>query len=213
MAKRADWFAADKAMAERVQEFIVKKAEFITIKARREAEINGLKARLARYNDKDVVIVEDEKLRAQYIAKVEKELEDVKASYQKLIDENATFTYTDNDKKFYSAYKAAASDDDVSTAICNWVKAYTKADGSFLDMAGTSDLVEIMGAIGGKRALTARAHVNSGGTAFNGKRTQNEILKVFYGELAERMIKAGTVKTANFPDEIKAKYAPKKRNA
>lgn len=211
MAKRADWFAADKAMAERVQEFIIKKAEFITIKNRRKAELDGLKVKLARYNDPDVVIVENEELRAQHIANVEKELEEVKASYQKLIDDNATFSFTDNDKKLYKAYKAATNDYEVSVAICNWVKAYTKADGTYLDMTGTEDLVGVLRALGGERPVNDREHVNSNGVKFNGKRTQSDIIKTFYGALAERMIKAGTLKTANFPEEIKAKYAPKKR--
>lgn len=209
--KKANWFNADKAMAQRVEEFIVKKAEFITIRTRRQAEIEGLKAKIARYNDPDVHIVENEALRAQYIEQVEKELETVKASYQKLIDDSATFTFTDNDKALYRAYKAAKNDAEVASAVCKWVKAYSKADGTFLDLSDTDALAGICDAIGGKRAVTARAHVQSEGKVFNGKRTQNDILKVFYGELAERMIAAGTVKTANFPEEIRAKYAPKKR--
>lgn len=209
--KKANWFNADKAMAQRVEEFIVKKAEFITIRTRRQAEIDGLKARLASYGDPDRVVIEDAEKRAEYIAKVEKELEEVKATYQKLLDENATFSYTDNDKALYRAYKVAKNDEEVASAVCKWVKAYSKADGTFLDLTGTDALAGICDAIGGKRAVTARAHVQSEGKVFNGKRTQNDILKVFYGELAERMIAAGTVKTANFPEEIRAKYAPKKR--
>lgn len=206
MANKVNWFEADKTMSARVAEFIRCKGEFITLKAQRKAEIDGLQARLARYNDPDRVIVEDAAKRAAYIASVEKELEDVKATYAALIAENATFEYTAGDKALYAAYKSG----DLENGIVNWVKAYAK-DGKTLDISGTVDLDEVMNDLGGRRAVTARKHVNSGGTVFLGERTRDDVLKTFYGSMAERMIKAGTLKPHQFPEEIRAKYAPKAR--
>lgn len=207
MAKKFDWFKADKDMAVRVQDFILKKGEFITLKTRRAAEISGLKAKLARLLDPEVVVMTAEKSkREQDIAALEAELAAVKDEYDELLAANAKFEYTDLDKALYKSYKDAENNADVEQAIVNWFTAYNASE-----IANTEALCAIMAAVSGEKWATARIQVNSGGTVFLGKRSRDDFLKVFYGRTAELMIAAGTLKTYNFPADIRAKYAPKER--
>lgn len=204
--KKANFFNADKAMADRVERFIKCKAEFITLKARMQAEIDGLRAKIARYEDPEVILVESAEQRAALVAALYTEIETVRAKYAELVADNATFEYTEGDKALYKAYTEGNLED----GVCQWVAAYAKKDGSYLDMRDTSNLAYIVDSLGGKRSVSAKKHVNSGGTVFVGARTKSDILKVFYGCLAEQMIAAGTLKAAKFPKDIVEKYAPKK---
>lgn len=202
--KKIDMFKADRAMADRVSEYMNKKVWGITLRKRLQSDIlkhensiQGLencRGSIVGTNVDDAIA----ELRAQ--------IADKKQKVQKQIAEEARFEWDANDKAFYKAYKNATTDAMVYTALEKWFEAY------HLDVAQTDFEFAIIKAIGGERNATATQIIRSGATQFVvGKRTQNEVMRIFYGKLSEKMLEVGTLKPSAIPEDIREAYAPKKR--
>lgn len=203
MSKKVDFFKADKAMAERVAQFMRVKVWNITLKARLEKAIKDAEVRqetfkqLSKDTGKDYTeVLED-------IAAV---LEKAKADYQTAIDEAETFDYTEGDLRFYGQYKTSGGN--FAGFVVEWFKNYK------LDVAPDSQLVQtIVEALKGSRKLSGRGVVKSNAERFtNDVRSKNDILTVFYGKLAEAMLAAGTLKPEAIPEDVRAFYAPSKKS-
>lgn len=211
--KKVDFFAADKTMSERVADFMQKKVWGITLRSRIKREITDLEGKIANLEKLRGSIFDEvdadgnnkiDIQKEEYITlseKKQKELEDQ-------IEAEATFAYSDFDNEFYKAYKKAEKNSDIVGAIATWFRHYN------LDVVDAVIVTNIMDAIAGKRRNSAGALIRSGATKFNAdKRTKNDVVLLFYGELAEAMLQAGTLKATAIPEDVREFYAPKKKAA
>lgn len=78
-----------------------------------------------------------------------------------------------------------------------------------MDIEGTTLENDILSAIKGEKAANGRTIIKSGATQFTQKRSKGDVLKVFYGKLAEHMLAAGTLKAQEIPEDVKKAYAKK----
>ena len=209
MAKKVDFFAADKNMSKRVAEFMRVKVWNVTLKTRLKKEIADLEHQLEIADELYGSALDriDEETGENFIEvfKARK----IEASEQKqkelteALKEEGTFAYTDIDKAFYKAYK----NDGSKSAIIGWFKTYG------LDVEGTNVLKDLEDTIAGKKRSTARTIVRSNATQFvDDKRTKTDVLGLFYGRLSEMMLEAGTLKAESIPADVREFYAPKKKN-
>ena len=66
-------------------------------------------------------------------------------------------------------------------------------------------------AIAGHRNATSRTVIKSGATQFTmNKRTKTDVMKLFYGTIAEYSLAKGALKPTKIPADIVEAYAPKK---
>ena len=209
---KVDFFKADKSMSTRVADFMSKKVWGITLKSRLTREIRGLEDKIANL----------EKLRGSILDKTDedgnntldlqkKEFEaqsEVKQNELKAqLEAEAKFEFTDNDNRFFKAYKSAKTDKEVKDAIIGWFEEYK------LDVKGTTTLDNLADAISGSRRANSKTVIRSNATQFtNDKRTKGDVLGVFYGRLSELMLAVGTLKATAIQEDVREFYAPKKNN-
>lgn len=203
--KRVDVYSANKDFTARIAEFLDVQVWGITLAARYNAKIKSYEAVLADKSKPDRVYLNDEVKKAT-IEGAQKDLDDVKAEYKKLRDEKAKFVFTKGDNEFKKAYKAAESGSEVREAIRTWADAYN------LKVANTDLEARIMQAISGKDKNTSRGKVNTGRCNME-KRKEGMALQLMYGEVADYMVEKGLTIPMQFDEDIKAKYAPKKKSA
>lgn len=200
--KKVDLFNADKAMAEKVSDFMQKKVWGITLQARYKKEVETIQASIEGLRKLEGSILAEQT--ETNIKALESRIEELSEALKKQKEEEATFSFTEADEAMYTAYKKATTNAMIYSAIVEWFKGYN------LDVDGTMFIQSMMDAIGGKQPNNNKGIIRSGATVFNAeKRTKTNFLKVFYGELAEAMLKAGTLKATAIPEDIREFYAPK----
>lgn len=202
--KKVDMFAADKAMAERVADYMNKKVWGITLRKRLSLDIKKLEDSIHGLENCRGSIIGTNVDEA--IANIRTKIDDKKKKVADQIKEEARFEWCKADDAFYKAYKSAETKAQIYTAIEKWFAEY------HLNVAQTDFEFALMDAIGGERNATTTQIIRSGATQFTvEKRTKNDILRIFYGKLSEKMLEVGTLKPAVIPEDIREAYAPKKR--
>lgn len=201
-----DFFQSSKELASRTSEFfkcVVKKAELNTIYSAKIATNNNSIASIDDMLDKgtsiDVSKDELEKMRVNYITINE----GLKIEWDELIKEQATFEYTEHDKKFRKAMKNAESIDNVKLAVRSFFKNYK------LDVKDTAFEKAVLDSIG--KRVDTRTIVKSNGTKAL-KYDVTNALKNLYGVGFEFMVEAGTIKPADIPSVLVDKYSKKSKS-
>lgn len=197
-------FNADKAMADRVADFMNKKVWGITLSYTYKKEIESHKAAIVGLEKCKGSILGDSA--EADIAILTAEIERLSTELRKKKEEEATFSFTDADKELYRSYKNATTEAMIYTAMEKWFSKY------YLEVAGTLFIHDMMTAVSGVVANTTRGIINSGATVFTKKRSQADFMKAFYGRLSEKMLEAGTLKPTAIPEDVREFYAPKKKD-
>lgn len=200
--KKVDLFQADRTMADRVSDFMQKKVWGITLQTRYKKEVETIQASIEGLRKLEGSILAEQT--EANIKALEDRIVELTEALKKQKEEEATFSFTEADEAMYTAYKKATTNAMIYSAIVEWFKCYS------LDVDGTMFIQTMMDAIGGKQPNNNKGIIRSGATVFNAeKRTKTNFLKVFYGELAEAMLKAGTLKATAIPEDVREFYAPK----
>ena len=215
MAKtnKANMFKADREMAVRVADFATFYISRITDSRRHanliksiDGTIKGLNNSLGSALDKDAAL-----------AAIEGELalkDAENARYKKACEDRAKWVWAEEDVELYKAISAYNSSMNPSTeqteAVQKAVIAWFKAWGLTTDK-DTNLVKDIVRATGGLRMASGKTVVNSGAETWTASRTKADVLKVAYAVTLQYMIKAGTVKPAAIPDDIREAFAPKKK--
>lgn len=203
--KKTDLFQADRAMSERVAEFMRIRVWGITLKARCKKEIDDIKSGITGLEKlKGSALWENTK---DEIVALYDQIDTLKENLDKQVEEEATFKYTETDNTFYNSYKKAEDNSGVEKAISEWFRHYN------LEVTGENDIVaSIMVAISGKKKASASVVINSQAKCFvEEKRTKGDVMSLFYGTLAERMLEVGTLKPTAIQEDVREMYAPKKK--
>ena len=201
-----DFFQSSKELASRTSEFfrcVVKKAELNTIYGAKiennNNSIAGIDDMLEKGTKMDVTKEDLERMRANYITMNEA----LKLEWDKLLAEQATFEYTEHDKKFRKAMKDAKNIDNVKLAVRSFFKSYK------LDIENTTFETAVLDSIGKK--VDTRTIVKSNGTKAL-KYDVTNALKNLYGVGFEFMVEAGTIKPADIPTVLVDKYSKKSKS-
>lgn len=203
---KVDFFQSARTLSTRTSEFfrcIIKKAELNEIYGSKiktnEASIAAIDDMLTSSNSKLDVTTDDlTRMRENYVTINE----GLKVEWDKLLKEQATFKYTDHDKKFRKAMKSATCLEDVKTAVENFYKAYK------LDVTNTTFETAVLESIGKK--VDTKTVVKSNGTKAL-KYDVTNALKNLYGVGFEWMVEAGTIKPADIPSVLTDKYTKKSK--
>lgn len=200
---KVDFFQSARTLSTRTSEFfrcIIKKAELNTIYGTKidanENSIASIDDMLANGTKLDITVDDLNRMRANYVTINE----GLKAEWDKLLKEQASFEYDEHDKKFRKAMKSATCMENVKTAVENFYKAYK------LDVAGTTFEAAVLESIGKK--IDTKTVVKSNGTKTM-KYDVTNALKNLYGVGFEWMIEAGTIKPADIPSVLTDKYTKK----
>ena len=202
---KVDFFQSARTLSTRTSEFfrcVIKKAELNTIYGSKiDANNNSIAAiddMLEKGTNLDVTVEDLNRMRANYVTINE----GLKAEWDKLLKEQASFEYNEHDKKFRKAMKDAKSLEDVKTAVENFYKAYK------LDVTNTTFETAVIESIGKK--IDTKTVVKSNGTKAL-KYDVTNALKNLYGVGFEWMVEAGTIKPADIPSVLTDKYAKKSK--
>ena len=128
----------------------------------------------------------------------------LKLEWDKLVKEQATFEYTDHDKKFRKAMKSATCLEDVKKAVEAFYLAYK------LDVTNTTFETAVLESIGKK--IDTKTVIKSNGTKAM-KYDVTNALKNLYGVGFEWMVEAGTIKPAQIPTVLADKYTKKAKKS
>lgn len=201
--KNVDFFQSARSLSERTSEFfrcVIKKAELNTIYNSKidanEKSIASIDDMLEKGTSLDVTIEDLNRMRTNYVTINE----NLKTEWDKLVEEQATFTYTDADKAFRKAMKSAQNLDDVKSAVRAFYAKYK------LTVDNTTFEQAVLESIGKK--VTVRTLVKSEGKKALSYDISNA-LKNLYGVGFEWMVEAGTIKPAQIPSVLTDKYAKK----
>lgn len=203
---KVDFFQSAKTLSTRTSEFfrcIIKKAELNEIYGSKiktnEASIAAIDDMLTNSNSKLDVTTDDlTRMRENYVTINE----GLKVEWDKLLKEQATFKYTDHDKKFRKAMKSATCLEDVKKAVEVFYLAYK------LDVTNTTFETAVLESIGKK--IDTKTVVKSNGTKALKYDVANA-LKNLYGVGFEWMVEAGTIKPADIPSVLTDKYTKKSK--
>ena len=200
---KVDFFQSARTLSTRTSEFfrcIIKKAELNTIYSSKidanEKSIAAIDDMLEKGSTLDVSVDDLNRMRENYVT-INGGL---KIEWDKLVKEQATFKYTEHDKKFRNAMKSATCLEDVKIAVENFYKAYK------LDVTGTTFETAVLESIGKK--VDTKTIVKSNGTKAMKYDVANA-LKNLYGVGFEWMVEAGTIKPADIPTVLVDKYTKK----
>jgi hypothetical protein len=203
--KKVDFFQSAKTLSARTSKFfrvVIKKAELNAIYSERiaanETSIASINDMLSRGTDLNVTVEELEKMRENYVTINEA----LKNEWEKLLKEQATFEFTEDDKAFKKALKSASSQEDVIKAVRVFFKGYK------LEVANTTFEAAILESIGKK--VDVKTIVKSNGTKALSY-DANNALKNLYGVSFEAMVEAGTIKAADIPSVLAKKYEKKSK--
>ena len=211
--KKINMFKADRAMAARVEDFATLYISKITDSKRHssliksiDGTIKGLNNSLGSALDKETAVTAVE---AQIALK-----DAENARYKKACEDRAKWVWAEEDVELYKAISAynssmnpsAEQTETVENAVIAWFSAW----GLETDK-NTNIIKDIVRATGGLKIATSRVIVNSGAETWTSARTKADVLKVAYAVTLQYMIKAGTVKPAAIPDDIREAFAPKKK--
>lgn len=200
---RVDFFKSARTLSTRVAEYfrvVIKKEELrVTYSTKIQNNINsiaGIDDALEKGTKLDVTKEELEKMRENYVSMNES----LQNEWDNLVEEQANFELTGNDKKFRKAVKNAKSIDDLRIACRAFFREYKLViDNTTFESA----LIESIG-----KRIDKRTVVTSGGTKCMNYDSTNA-LKNMYGVSFEWMVEAGTIKNADIPSVLVDKYAKK----
>lgn len=202
--RRVDVFGMSADMRTRVAKFIECKVNGAELARKYTALIKSYESVLADKKSPDRVYINDDE-RVVAINGAQKDLDDTVAEYKRLRDTMAKFDLSDYDKEFKKTWKHAVSGSGRRDAIRTWALAMN------LNIA-RSDLEDrIMGALAGKDKNSIREFVVKG-RCNTDARKEGVALQLMYGEVADYMVEKGLTLPIEFSDELKAKYAPKKKS-
>lgn len=201
--KKVDFFQSARTLSTRTSEFfrvVIKKAELNTIYS---AKINDNNNSIASIDDMltngtNINVSKEDllKMRENYVT-----LNDgLKLEWDKLLTEQATFSYNEHDKAFKKAMKNAETLDEVKTAVREFYKAYK------LTVDNTTFETAVLESIGKK--INTKKLVKSNGTKATVYDVANA-LKNLYAVGFEWMVEAGTIKSADIPTVLVDKYSKK----
>lgn len=200
---RVDFFKSARTLSTRVAEYfrvVIKKEELrVTYSTKIQNNINsiaGIDDALEKGTKLDVTKEELEKMRENYVSMNES----LQNEWDNLVEEQANFELTGNDKKFRKAVKNAKSIDDLRIACRAFFREYKLV---IDDTTFESALIESIG-----KRIDKRTVVTSGGTKCMNYDSTNA-LKNMYGVSFEWMVEAGTIKNADIPSVLVDKYAKK----
>lgn len=203
--RKANLFNAEKRMSERVENFMYCNVWKTVINTRYKAESDKIQAKLLFQFDAFAKATNNERDSIQEkINVLQKELTTLADKKKEQLERETTFEYTQNDNNFYGMYKAAENTLEIRKAIRQWFAAY-----ALVDIEGTTLENDILEAIKGEKAANGRTIIKSGATQFTQKRSKSDVLKVFYGKLAEHMLAAGTLKAQEIPEDVRMAHAKK----
>lgn len=203
MTKKINMFKADRELSARVADFMTYHVSRITDTTRHDKTISGFRKDIASYeNLRGSAHVTTEQVDAMIADKVA-EIEAENARYEKAREEKARWQWAQEDVELYKAINCREG---VADAAVAWLNAWKlEADES------TNIVRDIVDATKGRRKATARKIVNSGATTWTQDRTKADVLNVAYCVVAEYMIKAGTLKATQVPEDVQEWFAPKKK--
>lgn len=198
-----DFFQSSRTLSTRVSEFfrvIIKKDELNTIYSKKiagnETSIAAIDDMMTNGSKIQVSEEELETMRNNYVAINE----DLKAEWEKLLKEQATFANNETDKRFKKGMKTAGSIEEVKTLVRAFFKEYK------LTIDNTTFENAVLESIGKK--VTSKTVVKSNGTKALTYDISNA-LKNLYGVSFEWMVEAGTIKAVDIPSVLVEKYAKK----
>lgn len=202
-----DFFQASKTLALRTSEFfrvVIKKAELNTVYSAKIAANNtsiaAIDDMLSNGSKLEVTPEELQKMRDNYVSINA----DLKAEWDKLVAEQASFEYSGTDKAFKKAMKSATDTEGVKAAVRAFYKEYG------LEVANTTFENAVIESIGKK--VTVKTIVKSNGTKALSYDITNA-LKNLYGVAFEWMVQAGTIKAADIPSVLRDKYEKKNKKS
>lgn len=203
-SKKVDLYQANKTMSVRVADYMNKKVWGIALKTRYRQTIDQLTQSIEAQEKLRGSIFGDEC--DTLITTMTAQIEQTKKKLAEELEKDATFTWDDNDKKFYKAYEKATTQAQVYRAVQCWFEAY----GLFTDDANF--IHDLMATFAGSKKASNKTIIRSEATQFTeDKRSKGDVLALFYGRLAEIMLEKGTLKPAAIPEDIREFYAPKKK--
>lgn len=206
MANINDLYSASKTLAEDVTAYMTSEVWVITARKRRDVEIASLKNLLgiATQNMRDAQTDEGRENARERARDYIAQINDVNERFKTEYESRQKYVMGDRDKALYKAFINAANNEDKVAALNAWFKHYgVEINAKFA--------APYIAAMGGLRGATAAQIVRSDMKAWTAARTRNDLLKVFYRLLTEKMISVGTIKPAQLPADVQAAYAPKKR--
>ena len=194
--KNVDLFKADKKMSARVEEYVKCRVLRKAIMKDYGDKIKAVDANLENQEKLRGSIHEDtiEAQKAQLLLAREELIEE----RNKQIAAEATFEFTDGDKKFKKTLKGVSMDDPkVESAVVEWFKNYD------LDVADSTLLSDILTAIGGKEDFNKLVDSEGvdGVTVDN-----NRALSMLYWVLFRHMATVGTIKPTQIPEIIRNNF-------
>lgn len=206
MAKKVNMVKADRALSERVADFTTLHICKIADKVEHDKRIKSLEDSMQSHkNLKGSAVVTADQVDALLLEdyeKIEKENQRY-AEARKLRDR---FEWYQEDVDLYKAIETGNEADVYQSAVA-WFHAWGLED---VDVK-TNIVRDVVEGTKGLRINTARGIVNSGATVWTKARTKADVLKTVYAIVAQYMIKANTLKAPQVPDEVKAWFAPKKK--
>lgn len=199
----------NKALSERVAEFMTTKVWAYTLSDRYNAEKKDiLKAIESTKKLKGSVL---ESTLEETIKGYETKLADLESKLKKEQAEKARFQFSDADNKFYNAYKKATTHAQIYSALVEWFATFgvdASVDSTFIN--------NLLNSFSGKAKGTKSTVFKSDATVFNReKRTKTDVLVIIYGELAEIMIAKNCIRPVQIPEDMREKYilAPARKKA
>lgn len=193
-----DFFSASRTLSDRVSEYmrcVVMKKD---INLQYSAKIETLKASIENLEKLNGSIME-EQIPALKAAAFD-QISVYEAEKKKALEEQAKFTYTDEDNAFKKAIKADSSTDNVMREVCKWFANYN------LNVENTYFLEEVLNSFGSK--FSFKKFVGS-----NGVETLDidagTALKNMYNCAYTHMVTVGTIKAAAIPELVRKQYMPK----
>lgn len=204
---KVDFFQSARSLSLRTSEFfraMLKKAELNTIYsakiASNEASIASIDDMLNGNTKLDVSEEDLLKMRKNY----ESMNESLHVEWDKLVEEQATFAYNEQDKAFKKAMKNATCKEDVIKAVRVFFTYYklavdnTTFEQAVLESIGKKTNVKTLVKSEGKKVLVYDV---------------TNALKNLYGVGFEWMVEAGTIKPAQIPSVLVDKYTKKSKKS
>lgn len=208
VALKADWFKADRKLAENVSDFMMRTLWFAEVRIERENIINKLEKEISGLKSLKGSIIWDNAKTPAIILQKEEELAQTEIDLDEWI-KKAGVRWKASDfgglTDFQKAYKKAwGAGTDLSKPVIDFFKLYK------IDLTDTEDLTILVDAIRGDGMATMKTTVKSEGTIWTDAR--RDASKVMIRKLAEILIEKGTVKPAKVAPELKEKYTTTKKN-
>ena len=200
----ANLVSADRAMNERVEEYLTVCISKITDSTHHRQAVDAIKASIKGLENCRGSVISDADIDAGIAAK-NKELEKLQADYKAACKVAATFVYTKEDLALYNTFATRTEETDLLKAVADWASAWK------LDLTNTRLARDIVYACSGRTNATVRQVINSGCATMTKARSKKQVLDMAYRTLSQEMVAKGLKVT--IPDDIKAFYAPKAKKS